>query len=272
MAVSNPLLLGVPSISRVPVWHHQQHRGMAGRKKRKLSAKEKHRRKMKDKQKLLAKAGASKAGALEQDNKDEDAVASHHRQWVDFQKSIMVDGFETGQMTEVVSGHTRNRHFRALRTVQRRIRARIQLRKERMGTTKTGDIPALEYSPEETERLLAEARSHFPVRTGTRGSRHRRRHLRRAWLTRKIKKKEKRWRIRAHFRRMRQRSERMANVMAIVREAPSKVRANKDYQLELFRRWRQNMGFDPKDGPPPPTTDGDGPLELEAGQRASQSQ
>ena len=35
MAVSNPLLLGVPSISRVPVWHHQQHRGMAGRKKRK---------------------------------------------------------------------------------------------------------------------------------------------------------------------------------------------------------------------------------------------
>ncbi|KAL7565244.1 hypothetical protein ACA910_014542 [Epithemia clementina (nom. ined.)] len=224
------------------VAQQQQIRSFAGiRKKRKKSSrskKQQHEDKMKAKEEEM-----SKRSGLEARAQDLATVAAHHRKWVEFQKSISVDGFETGQLTEVIAGNSRNRKVRAMRMAQRRIRHRIMVRKERMGSAKTGEYTPLEYPPEETARLLAEAAAAIPPRTGLRGTRKRKRHLRRSFLNRLIHRRIKNHRIAAHFRRMKKQSERVRKVLKILREAPEIQKSDRDYQFALFQRWYVNMGL-----------------------------
>ena len=212
-----------------------QQRGFATlrkkKKKQKLTKKKIHELKMKAKQDQSSQdVDVSRA-------KDEASVASHHRAWVEFQKSISVEGFETGQMTEVVAGHTRNRHRRAMKVAQKKIQARILKRKEEQSSVKSGEYQPLAYSPEETARLLLQAKRAVPMRDGSRRTRQLKRHRRRSFLVRQIRRKYKKNLVRYHHRNMRERSERARRVREILQAAPKIREANRDYQLALFKRW-----------------------------------
>jgi len=213
----------------------QQTRSIMKKKKKKksqLTTKKKHEIKMKAKREEAAKA--------QKDSEEGNQVAQQHSEWVEFQKSIAVEGFETGQIMEAIKGAgNRNRLRRSRRLAMKRLASRVQKEKERQKFLKVGGglFPALSYSPEETERLLARARAALPVRTGRRGTRNLKRQARRWWLVRQIRKKYKKNIIQAHFRRMAERSARHKKSWAVIEKAPTVRSEEADYQLASFQRW-----------------------------------
>ena len=98
-------------------------------------------------------------------------------------------------------------------------------------------FPALRYSDEETERLLAEAYANLPERTGKRGTRHLKRERQRWFRARLNARKKKEERIAEHSRRMEKRSRIVKEVMAVKEEAEDVRDAERQYQEEVMRAW-----------------------------------
>ncbi len=107
---------------------------------------------------------------------------------------------------------------------------------------KGGEFPALRYSDEETERLLAEAYAAIPPRAGKRGTRNLKRQKRRWFIKRQYDKKKKFERMAEHERRMAKRHE-ISVAMYQIRENSGDVRQkDQAYQQEILNRWAKIMG------------------------------
>eukprot|EP00429_Kryptoperidinium_foliaceum_P051990 CAMPEP_0176088222 /NCGR_PEP_ID=MMETSP0120_2-20121206/44174_1 /TAXON_ID=160619 /ORGANISM="Kryptoperidinium foliaceum, Strain CCMP 1326" /LENGTH=206 /DNA_ID=CAMNT_0017422081 /DNA_START=71 /DNA_END=688 /DNA_ORIENTATION=- len=120
-----------------------------------------------------------------------------NQEWVKFQQSISVDGFQTGQTLEATvlkkskgGKQARNRKARELM---------MQQQQEKPSENR---FPAIRYSPEETQDLLKLAYESLPQREGKRGTRNQKRQDRRWKLVRKIRAKYKAQIQAAHERRM----------------------------------------------------------------------
>jgi hypothetical protein len=171
-----------------------------------------------------------------------DEPASPHQEWVDFQRSIAVKGFETGQTTAVVRSSTRG--GRRLRGRQSKEASKLEERlteRQRLTDIGGGEYPPLRYSDAETERLLAQAYAAVPERGGKRGTRNLKRQQNRWHLVRKIHKKYKKNMMRFQVRKMAERSRRIQSVKAALAEAPILCTADRAYQLQVFRRWAATM-------------------------------
>lgn len=161
-----------------------------------------------------------------------------HQEWVKFQQSIAVEGFETGQVTtaKVVK---KSKGGKQIRRKKEKELAELQAKRAERGGL--GKFPAIRYSEEETQRLLAEAMSMLPKRDGKRGTLNLRRQKRRWFLVRKIRAKYKRLRIAEHENKMERRSRKVEAVKTLKAEVPDVRRRDLDYQAQVLRRWAQNM-------------------------------
>lgn len=152
--------------------------------------------------------------------------------WVDVQQSLSVGAFPGSKKAGV-----------SARATKKAKQIAVEAAAERQRLTKAGGglYPPLRYSPEETELLLKEAYEAVPERAGKRGTRQAKRQGRRWQAVRKIRKKYKKLIVRAHFRKMEKRSTKVAQVKAVLEEAPEVVKRDREYQAEVFRRWAQTM-------------------------------
>jgi hypothetical protein len=166
-----------------------------------------------------------------------------HHEWVKFQQSIAVDGFETGQTTKATLTALTGRKDRGGKQLRKRKEKELEALRSGKMTESLGRglYPAERYSDEETERLLAEAYAAVPKRAGKRGTKNLRRQRLRWFRVRKIHAKIKKYRIRAHFRRMEERSRRVKEVLA-VKESAAETRArDAAYQDAVFHKWTEKM-------------------------------
>lgn len=171
------------------------------------------------------------------------AAAQQHQDWVEFQKSISVDGFETGQTMEVVRG-TKKRGGRRISQRKSETASKLEerlLERQRMTDIGSGQYPPLRYSDEETERLLALAYASIPPRAGKRGTRNLKRQNRRWHLVRKIRQKYKHQLAQHQERKMIKRSEKVKSVKAVLEVAPEICAKDREYQMQVFRRWSATM-------------------------------
>ncbi len=114
----------------------------------------------------------------------------------------------------------------------------------------TGQFPALRYSDEETQRLLAEAYANLPKRAGKRGTRNLKRQKNRWAIVRKNRWIQKQFIHRAHYRRMEKRSRIVREVLSIKAEAEKVRAADKLYQEQVLKKWTEiikshNVGGSP---------------------------
>mmetsp|Transcript_6405 Transcript_6405/g.8065 ORF Transcript_6405/g.8065 Transcript_6405/m.8065 type:complete len:205 (+) Transcript_6405:205-819(+) len=159
--------------------------------------------------------------------------SQQHNEWVKFQQSISVSGFDTGQVTAPV-----RRSKRGGAKLQKKLeRERLQRDGEPEPFLTGGEYAALRYNDEETQKLLAEAYANIPERGGRRGTRNLQRQKLRWKLVRKIHKKEKKWKIRAHFRRMEKRSKRVKSVLAVKEDAVFIREEEKEYRDKVMLDW-----------------------------------
>lgn len=169
-----------------------------------------------------------------------------HLEWVKFQKSIAVDGFETGQTTKATVTALTGRKDRGGKQLRKRKEKELaeQVKAERLTESLGGGLfPPLKYSEEDTERLLAEAYAAIPERAGKRGTRNLKRQRVRWHRVRKIRAKQKKFKERAHYRRMEKRSRIVKEVLEI-KETAAEIRAKEQaYQDAVFRKWTQQMLF-----------------------------
>lgn len=175
---------------------------------------------------------------------DESTSNLQHLEWVKFQQSIAVDGFETGQTTKATLTALTGRKDRGGKQLRKRKEKESaeQLKAERLTESLGGGLfPPLKYSQEDTERLLAEAYAAIPPRAGKRGTRNLKRQHVRWHRVRKIRAKQKKFKERAHYRKMEKRSRIVQEVLAI-KESAADVRAKEQaYQDAVFRKWTQQM-------------------------------
>lgn len=145
-----------------------------------------------------------------------------HQEWVKFQQSIRVDGFQTGQTT-TVSTLKKSKGGKQARKSKAKALARLQaMDPSYVAPTSASDsrFPAIRYSPEETEELLQLAFKTIPTRDGKRGTRNLKRQARRWKLVRKIRSKYKYQLIQAHERLMVHRKWKRAQTKAVKEAAP----------------------------------------------------
>jgi hypothetical protein len=168
--------------------------------------------------------------------------ASQHEEWVAFQRTISVQGFETGQQTEVASRAKRG--GRLVRRKQQKLRERDEddpYDPRRFTDLAGGEFPPHRYSEEETERLLAQAYANLPERAGKRGTRNLKRQGRRWFLVRKVRKLYKHHMANFQDRKMAKRSEKVRLVKQVLEGAPDKRQSDRQYQAQVFARWSSRM-------------------------------
>jgi len=172
----------------------------------------------------------------------EEKAAPQHAAWVDFQKSISVGDFQTGQTTKV-RVQQKGESGQKLRDLKRRekMEMRMATKRPEISDVRGGEYPVGRYSDEETERLLAMAYAAIPDRPGKRGTRNLKRQKNRWFLVRKIRAKAKHQKTMAHVRRMDKRSVRIKETFAVKAAAPSARVADRNYQREILQRWVQNL-------------------------------
>uniref|UniRef100_A0A7S3PB97 Uncharacterized protein n=1 Tax=Amphora coffeiformis TaxID=265554 RepID=A0A7S3PB97_9STRA len=172
----------------------------------------------------------------------EKSTVKQHQEWIDFQKSISVDGFETGQTTEALRKSTRGGKRLSRRKSKEALKLEERLaERQRLTDIGGGEYPPLRYSDAETERLLAQAYASIPERAGRRGTRNKKRQFKRWFLVRQIRKKYKKNMMRYQVRKMEERSRRIKNVKAVLKVAPEVRNKDREYQLEVFKRWTATM-------------------------------
>jgi hypothetical protein len=170
-----------------------------------------------------------------------------HQQWVDFQKSIAVPGFQTGQILVARTDFRRRRGGAAARRQAEKERAIAEQTDWRFkdAALGVGRVPTMRYSEEETERLLELAHAAIPARTGKRGTRNMLRQKRRWWLVREIHRTYKKHMQRFQLRKMIIRSEKIKKVKAVLQAAPSIREQDRSYQMEVYQRyWAANLTAD----------------------------
>ncbi|CAB9508609.1 expressed unknown protein [Seminavis robusta] len=172
----------------------------------------------------------------------EEVAAPQHEAWVDFQKSISVKGFQTGQITKA---RVRKKGEIGLKLKDHKRREKLEMRmaakRPELADVRGGEFPTKRYSDEETERLLELAYAAIPPRAGKRGTRNLRRQSRRWFLVRKIHRKYKQQKIAAHFRLMEERSKRMQEIKAVKAEAPDTRARDRAYQRQVLQRWMKDL-------------------------------
>jgi hypothetical protein len=159
-----------------------------------------------------------------------------NQEWVKFQQSISVDGFQTGQVT-TASVLKKSRGGKQARRRKEMEMAGLQ-QNEQVSDEK---FPAIRYSQEETERLLEQAYGTLPPRAGKRGTRNLKRQDRRWQLVRDIRAKYKANIIAAHERRMEKRQWKRQQVIAAKEQAPISTEQDLNYQAQVLKRWTETM-------------------------------
>jgi len=175
-----------------------------------------------------------------------------HEEWVKFQQSITVSGFQTGQTTTA--------------TVLKKSRGGKQARRKREqelarlggvdGTTTPGGgkisavaakFPAIRYSTEETEELLKLAYETLPTRDGKRGSRSKQRQENRWKKVRRIRSDYKAQLLQAHYRRMEHRKYKRDRTKEMMVNAIEQRQNDSDYQKSVLQRYMGLYGNSNKD-------------------------
>jgi hypothetical protein len=150
-----------------------------------------------------------------------------------FQESISVRGFDTGQDKLKVQV---KKYYDVLDASRRGKKEETTTRPQR--PLLQGQYRALRYSEEETERLLAQAYAKLPPREGKRGNRQAKRHRRRQFLGRKMKRICKiNYGRKTHERRMLKRSANAKAIRAIKQEAPDMRKRDAIYQQFVLTKW-----------------------------------
>jgi hypothetical protein len=164
--------------------------------------------------------------------------SSQHNTWVEFQRSIAITGFETGQ---TVREQTLGKKSRGGKMDRKRKEREAELEAALRGADTTqlkgGEFPSLRYSDDETERLLAQAYAAIPPRAGKRGTRNLKRQKRRWEIKRQYDATKKSERIAEHGRRMAKRHE-ISQTMYNIRVEGVDVREReREYQMGVVERW-----------------------------------
>jgi len=193
---------------------------------------------------------SSKSDTEESTAPSKPQASQQHETWVEFQKSISITGFETGQTTKVTT-RTKKRGG----TVERKRRLREEELDAALSrgkafditTLKGGEFPPLRYSDEETARLLEEAYANLPPRAGKRGTRYLKREKRRWWIKRMYDVKKKHERMAEHERRMAKRHNISKWIYEIQQGAEEVKEKDRAYQLGVLERWAEINGYAEKD-------------------------
>jgi len=174
---------------------------------------------------------------------DGDNPFLQHQEWVRFQQSITVDGFQTGQTTTA--------------TVLKKSRGGKQARRKRekelarlgafAGDETAGEkisavaqkFPAIRYSPEETDDLLKQAYAALPPRAGKRGTRNLRRQDNRWRTVRKIRSDYKAQIEEAHYRRMEARQYKRDRTREALEASVDQRERDLEYQGSVLKRWME---------------------------------
>lgn len=190
----------------------------------------------KRKQKLLASADPATKKRLETEG-----TSLQHLEWVQFQQNISIDGFETGQSTEVQS-MKKTRGGRNRKKEVKLTAAEIRMaERQRLSTSDGGQYPPKRYSDEETERLLTMAYAAIPARAGPRGTRNLKRQKLRWASVRAIRRKYKYHIMEHHEATMLKRSKKMQDIKAVLAASPGICTNDRTYQIEVLRRWASTM-------------------------------
>jgi hypothetical protein len=177
-----------------------------------------------------------------------ESSALQHQEWVKFQQSIAVEGFETGQTTTLQSTKkTRGGKAVQRQKTKRDVMADKLQERRRLTGAGGGEFPPLRYSDEETERLLAQAYAALPVRTGRRGTKNLKRQKRRWHLVREIHRKYKAHMAKFQIRKMEKRARKMKEVKAVLASAPDIRARDQEYQVSIYQRWAATMVVDQGD-------------------------
>lgn len=169
-----------------------------------------------------------------------DSSSSQHSTWVQYQQSIAVSGFETGQtVREKTLGKKSRGGALARKRKEKEAELEAMLKGDTIDVTqlKGGEFPSLRYSDEETERLLAEAYGAIPPRAGKRGTLNLKREKRRWWIKRMYDRKKKFENIATHEKVMAKRKRINEEIKEQKRVEPEKRRADKAYQNMVLERW-----------------------------------
>lgn len=168
-----------------------------------------------------------------------------HQEWVKFQQSIRVDGFQTGQVTAAHimkkskgGKQARNRKARELELLQQ---LDPNYQAPSSGSSSSSKFPAIRYSPEETQELLQLAFKTLPKREGKRGTRNLKRQAVRWKAVRKIRAKYKQQIQAAHERRMEHRQWKREETKAVKEGAPALCHSDAEYQAQILKRWAATM-------------------------------
>ena len=168
-----------------------------------------------------------------------------HEEWVRFQQSITVDGFQTGQTTTATvlkksRGGKQARRKREKELARLGAAAASSSSSSEKISAVAQKFPAIRYSPEQTEDLLKQAYEALPVRDGKRGTRNLRRQETRWKTVRKIRSDYKAQQINAHFRKMEARKYKRDRTKHSLESAVDQRKDDLDYQGMVLKRWMDN--------------------------------
>ena len=165
-----------------------------------------------------------------------------HQEWVKFQQSITVDGFQTGQTT-TATVLKKSRGGKQARRKREKELARLGAVSEEGSTEKISAVaakfPAIRYSPEETDELLKQAYAALPPRAGKRGTRNLRRQETRWKKVRKIRSDYKAQLVNAHHRRMEERKYKRDRTKDTLEASIDQRQSDLDYQGMVLKRWME---------------------------------
>ena len=106
-----------------------------------------------------------------------------------------------------------------------------------------GQFPPLRFSDDKTQELLQQAYANIPPRMGKRGTRQAKRMKQKFWRMRRHHAKYKRERIAHHFKTMEKRSRIAAEVRAVREEAEEVKKVEKEYQMEVLKQFANMTGL-----------------------------
>jgi hypothetical protein len=169
-----------------------------------------------------------------------------HQEWVKFQQSIRVDGFQTGQVIAANvlkkskgGKQARNRKAKELERLQQMDPNYQEPTSSASGSS--SKFPAIRYSPTETQELLNLAFNTLPKRAGKRGTRNLKRQANRWKAVRGIRATYKRQIQAAHGRRMEHRQWSRQQTKAVKEAAPEFCETDANYQAQILKRWAATM-------------------------------
>eukprot|EP00533_Pseudo-nitzschia_delicatissima_P012262 CAMPEP_0197266762 /NCGR_PEP_ID=MMETSP1432-20130617/3192_1 /TAXON_ID=44447 /ORGANISM="Pseudo-nitzschia delicatissima, Strain UNC1205" /LENGTH=325 /DNA_ID=CAMNT_0042731655 /DNA_START=155 /DNA_END=1132 /DNA_ORIENTATION=+ len=193
----------------------------------------------------VKKVASEDVEGVSDETKDSNNPFLQHEEWVRFQQSITVDGFQTGQTT-TATVLKKSRGGKQARRKREKELARLGAFAETAGPSEkisavAQKFPAIRYSPEETEDLLQQAYAVLPARDGKRGTRNLRRQETRWKRVRKIRSDYKAHMINAHSNRMEARKYKRDRTKDALESASEQRQSDLDYQGMVLKRWMETM-------------------------------